>query len=330
MSPTRRRAVGPLIVALALLVAPLAPEAQAPGKVWRVGVLTGSVPRLSAPFRALEQRLSELGYVEGRNLAIEFRTASGRAERLPDLAAELIALRPDVLFVASTQAVMAAKSATQAIPIVLAGTGDPMGTGIVPSLARPGGNITGVSLLNVELSGKGLQLLKEAAPSATRVAVLWNSGNQLHSGIRAATEAAAATLKIRTDMLDVRGPDDLPRAFEAMGRGRPDGLLVLPDSVTLAHRKPILEFAAGRRLPAMYAFIEMVEDGGLMCYGPSLAENFRQAAGYVDKILKGAKPGDLPIAQATKFDLVINLRTAKTLGLSIPQSLALRADHVIQ
>jgi putative tryptophan/tyrosine transport system substrate-binding protein len=330
VSPTRRRAAGPLTVALALLVAPLGPEAQAPSKLWRVGVLTGSVPRLSAPFRALEQRLGELGYVEGRNLAIEFRTASGRAERLPALAAELIVLRPDVLVVASTQAVMAAKGATQTIPIVLAGTGDPLGTGIVPSLARPGGNITGASLLNVELSGKGLQLLKEAVPSATRVAVLWNSGNQLHSGIRAATEAAAATLKVRTDMLDVRGPDDLSRAFEAMGRGRPDGLLVFPDSVTLAHRKPILEFAAGRRLPAMYAFIEMVEEGGLMCYGPSLAENFRQAADYVDKILKGAKPGGLPIAQATKFDLVINLRTAKTLGLSIPQSLALRADHVIQ
>ena len=173
------------------------------------------------------------------------------------------------------------------------------------------------SLLNVELSGKGLQLLKEAAPSATRVAVLWNSGNQLHSGIRAATEAAAATLKIRTDMLDVRGPDDLPRAFEAMGRGRPDGLLVLPDSVTLAHRKPILEFAAGRRLPAMYAFIEMVEDGGLMSPWPESGRELPSSRRLRRQDPEGGQARNLPIAQATKFDLVINLRTAKTLGLSI-------------
>ena len=326
----RRIPIGAFVVAFAILAAMLTAEAQGPGRIWRLGVLTGSVPRSSAPFRALEQRLGELGYVEGRNLLIEFRTAAGSPDRLPVLAAELIAIRPDLLFVAATQAVIAAKSATQTIPIVLAGTGDPMGTGIVPSLARPGGNITGVSLLNVELSGKGLQLLKEAVPTASRVAVLWNPGNQLHRSIRTATEEAAATLKVGLQMLDVRGPEDLPRAFEAMSRQRSNGLLVLPDTITLAHRKPILDFAAGRRLPAMYAFVEMVEEGGLMCYGPSLADNFRQAAGYIDKILKGAKPGDLPIAQATKFDLVINLRTVKALGLTLPQAIALRADQIIE
>lgn len=330
MSATRRPPIGPLAVALALLAATSGAEAQAPGKVWRIGVLTGSVPRASAPFRALEQRLGELGYIEGRNLTIEFRTSAGHPERLPGLVADLVARRPDLLFVATTQAVLAAKSATRTIPIVLAGTGDPVGTGIVPSLARPGGNITGASLLNVELSGKGLQLLKEAVPSAARVAVIWNSNNHLHRGVRAATEEAAATLKVTLEMLDVRGSADFPRAFEAIAHRRSDGLLVFPDTVVLGHRKSILEFAASRRLPAMYPFNEMVEEGGLMSYGPSLAQNFRQAAGYVDKILQGAKPGELPIAQATEFDLVLNLRTARTLGLTFPPSLTLRADQVIE
>jgi putative ABC transport system substrate-binding protein len=225
---------------------------------------------------------------------------------------------------------MAAKNATRTIPIVLTAVGDPVGTGIVPSLGRPGGNITGVSLLNVEMSGKGLQLLKEAVPAASRVAVLWSSGNQLHREGRTATEAAGATLKVGLQLLDVRGPDDLPKAFDAITRQRADGLLMLPDSVTNVHRKSIVAFAASRRLPAMYAFREAVDDGGLMCYGPNLVENFRAAAGYVDKILKGATAGDLPIAQATKFDLVINLKTARTLGLTIPPSLLLQADQVIQ
>ena len=330
MSATRRHHIRWLAVALALLASTLTAEAQAPGKVWRVGILTSSNPRESAPVRALERRLAELGYIEGRNLAIEFRATGGRAERLPGLVAELIALRPDVLFVSSTVAILAVKSATQSIPIVFAGTGDPVGTGIVPSLARPGGNITGVSLLNVELGGKGLQLLKEAVPAAARVAVVWNSDNRLHRGIRAATEEAAVTLRVGLELLDVRGPDDLPKAFEAMTRTRPDGLLVLPDTVPLGNRRPIIDFAASRRLPAMYPFNEMAEEGGLMSYGASLADSFREAASYVDKILKGARPGDLPIAQATKFELIINRRTARTLGLAIPQSLAQRADRVIE
>ncbi len=317
------------LLAFALLIAPLTGEAQAPAKVWKIAVLTGGQSRSAPAVRALEQRLAELGYVEGRNLVIDFRTAGGQFDRLPALTAELVGGRPDVFVVSSTQTALAVKNATQTIPIVLTGVGDPVGSGIVSSLGRPGGNITGASLLNAELSGKGLQLLKDAVPAASRVAVLWDSGNRLHREVRAATEAAAVTLKVSLQFFDARGPDDLPKAFDAITRERAAALLVLPDAVTLAHRAPILDFTARQRLPALYPFREMVDDGGLMCYGPNLAENFRLAAGYVDKILKGAKAGDLPIAQATKFDLVINLKTAKTLGLTIPPLLLLRADQVI-
>ena len=317
-------------LAVLLVIAPLCAEAQAPSRVWRVAVLTAGMPRSEAPVRALEQRLAELGYVEGRNLVIDFRTAGAQIDRLPALAAELVGGRPDIFVTVSTQGGVAAKNATRTIPIVLAAVGDPVGTGIVTSLGRPGGNITGVSLLNVEMSGKGLQLLKEAVPAASRVAVLWSSGNRLHQEGRAATEAAAATLKVGLQFLDVRGPDDLSKVFDTIARQRADGLLLLPDTVSNAHRKPIVAFAASRRLPTMYAFREAVDEGGLMCYGPNLVENFRAAAGYVDKILKGATVGDLPIAQATKFDLVINLKTAKTLGLTIPPSLLLQADQVIE
>jgi putative ABC transport system substrate-binding protein len=308
----------------------LVAEAQAPGKVWHVAVLTGAVPRSAAPVRALEQRLAELGYVEGRNLVIDFRTAEGQPDRLPTLAAELVGRRPDVFVAVSTQSGMAAKNATQTIPIVLGAVGDPVGSGIVPSLGHPGGNITGASLLNAELSAKGLQLLKETVPATSRVAVLWNSGNRLHREVRAASEAAATALSVALHFFDVAGPGDLSGAFDAIIRQRADAVLVLPDTVTLAHRKPILDFTARRRLPAMYPFREMVDEGGLMCYGPNLVESFRTAAGYVDKILKGAKVGTLPIAQATKFDAVINLKTAKALGLTIPSSVLLRADEVIE
>ena len=324
----RRAFIGTL--AGGLLAAPRAVEAQAAGKVWRVAVLTGGLPRSAAPVRALEQRLADLGYVEGRNLAIDFQSAGGQNDRLPALAGELVQGRPDVLVAFSTQSALAAKNATQTIPIVLGAVGDPVGSGIVPSLGRPGGNITGASLLNAELSAKGLQLLKEAVPAASRVAVLWNSGNRLHREVRGASEAAAPAMKVLLQFVDVRGLDDLPRAFDAITQQRADALLVFPDNVTLAHRKPILDYTTRRRLPTMYPFREMVEEGGLMCYGPNLIESFRAAAGYVDKILKGAKVGDLPIAQATKFDLVINLKTAQALGLTIPPSLSQRADQVIE
>jgi putative ABC transport system substrate-binding protein len=246
------------------------------------------------------------------------------------LAADLVRGRPDVLVAISTQGVMAAKSATQSVPIVLGAVGDPVGSGIVTSLARPGGNITGASLLNAELSGKGLQLLKEAVPVTSRVAVLWNSENRLHQEVRAASEAAAVALKVALQFFDVRDPDDLPKAFDAIARQQANSLLVFPDSVTLGHRASLLSFTASRRLPTMYPFSEFADDGGLMCYGPNLIQSFQTAAEYVDKILKGAKAGDLPIAQATTFDLVINLKTAQTLGLKIPRTLLLRADRLIQ
>ena len=326
-----RRGAGFFLPAFVLLIASLTTKAEAqPGKVWRVAVLTGAVPRKDPAPHALEQRLAELGYVEGKNLLIDFRTAGGQLDRLPALAAELVGRGPDVIVAISTQAGIALKNATQHIPIVLAAVGDPVGTGIVPSLARPGGNITGVSLLNAELSGKALQLLREGVPAVSRVAVFWNSENPLHQQVRAATEAAATALKVTLQLLDVRSQDDLPKAFDAMARQRAEALLVFPDAVTLAHRKAIIAHAARRRLPAMYPFREMVDDGGLMCYGPSLAESGRAATDYVDKILKGATPGTLPIAQATRFDLLINLRTAKALGLTIPPALLLQAYHVIQ
>jgi putative ABC transport system substrate-binding protein len=320
-----------LALALVLGLAATAPAgAQPAGKVWRVAVLTGGVPRSSQAYLALERRLAELGYVEGRNLVIDFRTAESQLDRLPGLAAELVGRRPDVIVASTTLGALAAKRATSTIPIVLSAVVDPVVSGIVPNMARPGGNITGVSLLNVELSGKALQLLKEAVPGISRVAVMWNSSNRSHDDIMKSTEAAAATLGVTLERLDVRKPDDLPAALDAITRARVTGLLVFPDSVSYAQRKPILDYAAGRRLPAMYAFREMVDEGGLLCYGPNLGASYRAAAEYVDKILKGARPGDLPIAQASKFDLVVNLRTAKALGLTIPQVILVRADDVVQ
>jgi putative ABC transport system substrate-binding protein len=313
-----------------LLAAPRAGRAQAPGRVWRVAVLTGAIPRRGEAILALEARLAELGYVQGKNLVLDFVTAGGQVDRLPVLATELVDRRPDVIVALSTPSTLALKAATRTIPIVLSAVGDPLGTGIVQSLARPGENITGASLLNVELSGKGLQFLKEAVPAASRVAVIWNSRARLHAQVRPPTEAAGAALKVGLQFVDLRGPDDLPPAFEAITRQRAQGLLVLPDSVSLAHRKPIIEFAASRRLPALYPFNEMTDDGGLMSYGPSLVENARAAAVYVDKVLKGAAPGSLPIAQATKFDLIVNLKTANALGLTLPSSLLLLADRVIR
>jgi putative ABC transport system substrate-binding protein len=295
-----------------------------------VAVLTGGVPRSSEAYLALERRLAELGYVEGRNLVIDFRTAESQLDRLPALAAELVGRRPDVIVASATLSALAVKRATSTIPIVLSAVVDPVVAGIVPSIARPGGNITGVSLLNVELSGKALQLMKETVPGVSRVAVVWNSSNRTHGDIMKSTEAAAATLGVTLERLDVRKPDDLPAALDAITRARANGLLVFPDPVSYAQRKPILDFAGSRRLPASYPFREMVDEGGLMCYGPNLSASYRGAAEYVDKILKGARPGDLPIARATKFDLVVNLKTAKALGLTIPQAILVRADDVVQ
>ncbi len=318
-------------VALGLLAAPLTADAQQVRKVPRIGFLyhisPSVAPHYADPFR---QGLRELGYVEGQNLAVEYRSAEGKLERLPDLAAELVRLGVEVIVVVTTQATLAAKNATGTIPIVMANAGDPVGAGLVQSLARPGGNITGLSVLAPELSGKQLQLLKEVLPKVSRVAVLGNPGTPLYAVYLPETRAAGRALGVQLHLLEVRGPDEFEGAFGAATKGRAGGLLVLADPLMTAHRTRVVALAAKHRLPAMYPFRDLVDVGGLMSYGASLSVNLRRAAVYVDKILKGAKPGDLPVEQPTRFELVINLKTAKALGLTIPQTILIRADHVIQ
>jgi putative ABC transport system substrate-binding protein len=305
--------------------------AQQPGKAVRIGVLMGGSATSSAPLiEALRQGLHDLGYVEGQNIALEPRYAGGNSEALPDLAADLVRLKVDVIVLAAPQAIRAAKQATNTIPIIMAAVADPLESEFVASLARPGGNITGVSALAVGYSAKWLELLKEAAPRISRVAVLANPTNPSNAGYRRETQAAGRVLGVTLQFLEVRDPGDFEGAFAAMARGRAGGLIVLPDALTLVHRTRIVELAAKGRLPAMYGLREFVEVGGLMAYGSSLRDIFRRAARYVDKILKGAKPGDLPVEQTARFELVINLKTAKALHLSIPQSILIRADQVIQ
>ena len=323
-----------------LLAAPLAAEAQPARKVYRIGFLSPSSSsdpeRLASPFgerglAAVRQGLRDLGYVEGQNIAIEYRWAEGRFERLPDLAAELVRLKVDVIVSVVTQATLAAKNATGTIPIVLVAAGDPLGSGLVASLARPGGNVTGPSSMYAELAGKQLELLKETVPKVSRVAVLWNPANAVwQAQMLRQTEGAARALGLQVQLLEARGPDELEGAFAAMTRERASALLVQVDVIFALHARRIADLAAKRRVPAMYGSREHVEAGGLMSYAPNALDLFRRAATYVDKILKGAKPADLPVEQPTKFELVINLNTAKALGLTIPQSVLVRADEVIR
>jgi putative ABC transport system substrate-binding protein len=327
----RLRTIG-LILALALgvFLVPLTADAQQAGKVCRIGVLwtRGPVPHLDG---ILPQALRELGYVEGRNIIIERRYAEGRAERLPDLAAELVRLKPDVIVATATAATQAAKNATKTIPIVMVAVLDPVGTGLIASLARPGGNITGLTFLaGLEIVGKTLQLLKEAVPGIRRVAVLWNPTHPTHQVALQELKAAARVLGVELQPLGARGPDEFDSAFSAMARERADALLVMPETIFVQHRIRLADFAAKHRLPAMHAVREHAEAGGLMAYAPNVVEIVRHAAIFVDKILKGAKPADLPVEQPTKFELVINMKTAKALGLTIPQSVLFRADQVIQ
>ena len=267
----------------------------------------------------------------GQNIAIESRWAEGRFERLPDLAAELVRLKVDVIVASVTQASLAAKRATAAIPIVMVGVGDPLGSGLVDNLARPGGNVTGPSSMLAEASGKQLALLKETVPNASPVAVLWNPANPVwQAAALKQTEVAARALGLRLQFLEARGPDELEGAFAAMTRSALGALFVPADIIFVRHAQRLADLAAKHRLPAMYGFREHVEAGGLMSYAASFAVIFRRAATFVDKILKGAKAGDLPVEQPTKFELVINLKTAKTLGITIPQSVLVRADEVIQ
>ena len=326
MHATTLIAVLILLLALAVLVVPLAAEAQEAGKVARIGML-GSP---DSPFvESFKQELRQLGYVEGRNISIEYRDPEGKFERLPGLAADLVRLKVDVI-VASSQAAVAAKQATTTIPIVMPIITDPVGLGLVASLARPGGNATGFATQNDELPGKWLQLVKETLPQVSRVAVLWDptygGGVQLK-----ASEAAARSLGVRLQALKVERPDDFVTAFAEVQKNRAEALIVSSSALFFAHRTRLVEFAAKQRLPTMYHQREfVVGSGGLMSYGPDFHDLFRRSATYVDKILRGAKPGDLPVQQPTKFELVINRRTAKALGLTIPRLLLLRADQVIE
>jgi putative tryptophan/tyrosine transport system substrate-binding protein len=311
---------------------PLRAGAQSAGKVYRVGlILTVSAKEIAHIVKAFDDALRELGYVAGKNLAFERRFAEGRQERLPALAAELVKLQPDLIVTGSNPVVAAVKKETTTIPIVMAVSRDPVGAGFIANLARPGGNITGLANDPApEIHAKSLEFLKEAVPRATRVALLWNPLDPGAQSYRTVVETAAHKMDVTIRVVEIRGQSDIAEAFASIGRERTDGILVLQDPITFSARNQVVQLAAKDRLPAVYAQREFVEAGGLMSYGVNIASQFRHAAVYVDKILKGAKPGDLPVEQPTKFELVINLKTAKALGLTIPRSLLLRADEVIQ
>jgi putative ABC transport system substrate-binding protein len=319
------------IVPFALLASPLAVQAQPTGKVYRIGFLGNSTAALEAnlvgPFR---EGLRDLGYVEGRNVQIEYRWAEGKYERFPELVAELVALKVDVMVTAGTPAALAVKRATVTIPLVMVAVGDPVGTGLVASLARPGGSMTGLTSIAPDLEGKRLELLREAVPKLSRVSVIWNPANPFHVTAEREARSAAQALHMTVHSVGVRTAQELDPAFDAIVKERPGAFIVLADRVFLHNRSRIVAFAARQRLPGVYAYRELVEAGGLMSFGPNYADMHRRAATFVDKILKGAKPADLPVEQPTKFALLINLKTAKALGVDIPHSLLLRADEIIQ
>ena len=305
-------------------------QAQQPVKVYRIGLLTWEAPSPSSSPTPFEQGLRQLGYVEGQNIAIERRYAKGQMDRLPELAVELARLPLDVILTRSFPAALAAKQATSTIPIVIMGAGDPVATGLVGSFARPGGNITGVSALETELSGKRLELLKEAFPKLARVAVLWNAADFGMTLKFRELERAAQALRVAVQPSAVRQPKDFDGVFSEMLRKRPDALFVITDPLTQLNRKQLVESATKSRLPAMYENSPYVDDGGLMAYGPSQSETLQQALNHVDKILRGTKPSELPIEQPTKFEFVINLKTAKQIGVTIPPSVLYQADRVIK
>jgi putative ABC transport system substrate-binding protein len=317
------------VIASGLLAAPLAAEGQPAGKAWRIGFVRGSAPP-AAEVEAFRQGLRELGYVEGKNLDILFRWAEGRDERLPSLVAELIQLNVDLIVSSAPAATRAAKEATTTIPIVMVTVADPVAFGFVRSLARPGGNITGFAFQHPELSGKRLALLKETIPKLSRVAVLWNADNPYKAVDMKEVEAAAAELGVMLQSLAVRGVDGFDSAFEAARHGRAGCIITLEDPFTITHRARIVELARKHRLPALYGRRLYVDAGGLMSYGPDPIDQYRRAAIYVDRILNGTKPSDLPVEQPTKFELAVNLKAAKALGLTIPPSLLQRADLVIE
>jgi putative ABC transport system substrate-binding protein len=327
--------LGLSLIAFVLVTAVVVAEAQQPKKVPRIGYLSAVEPASeSARSEPIRQALRELGYIEGQNIAIEYRYGEGRGDRAPELAAELVRLKVDIIVVgAGVSWIRAAKNATKTIPIVMVGTGaDPVEAGLVESLARPGGNVTGITNLSGGLSGKRLELLKEAVPKVARVAVLYNPANT--GGVREVKEVlpvAARGLGLTVRSWEVRDADGFEKVFTALNKERPDGLYVPPSGpLMFANRKRIAGFALKSRLPSMYKTREAVDAGGLMYYGADLADSYRRVATYVDRILKGAKPADLPVEQPSKFELFINLKTAKQIGLTIPQSMLYRADKVIK
>jgi putative ABC transport system substrate-binding protein len=313
----------PLLLALNIRV-----EAQQPAKIPRIGFVAANRPDTPSIVE-FRRGLRDLGYIEGKNILIEYRSVEGVAE-LPNLVAELVRLKVDVIVVPNTPGAQAAKNATTTIPVIFINAGDPVGTGIVASLARPGGNVTGLSNLSPELSGKQLELLKEAFPKISHVAVLWETANAGNAASLGEMKVAAEALRVTLRRLEFRGPDDFEPAFSAIKRERASALIVLRNSIIRKHLAQIVDFAAKSRLPAMYPDSLYTDAGGLMSYGPNPFEQSRGAARYVDKILKGTKPADLPVEQPTKFEFVINLKAAKQIGLTIPPNVLARADKVIK
>ena len=316
-----------LTLALGILLAPLAADAQQAARVYRIGIL-GDTP--GPQWKAFRQGLGDLGWIEGQSVEMEWRWSEGRFDRLPDLAAELVRLRVDIIVSEGSTATQAAKQATATIPIVMAIAADPIGFGLVASLARPGGNVTGSSSLSPQLTAKQMELLKEVVPGLSRLSVLGHLTNPAHQVALKEIEAAASVLRVKIQPVGAPGVDELEGAFSTIIGQRPGGLLVIPSPIFDAQQRRIADFATKSRLPAVYNKPLFAEAGGLMAYGAHYADFFRRAATYVDKILKGAKPGDLPVEQPTRFELVINLKTAKALGLTIPLSVLIRADQVIQ
>ena len=320
-----------VLVGIATAARVLDANALESGKLYKIGILTAGGPGPLTPLRdMLREDLRELGLIEGKNLAFEGRYAENDLDRLPALAAELVSLEVDLIIAVGTLAPLAAKRATVTIPIVMAAAGDAVGSGLIASLARPGGNVTGTSLMAPDLGGKRLELVKELLPEISRVAVLWNAANPYSALVFKATVGAAWTLAIEVQSLEVRGPADFDGAFEAATGQHIGALIAVEDPLTNDHRHKIAEFAAGKRLPMIAGLRMFAEAGGLMSYGADVSDTFRRSVAYVAKILKGAKPSDLPVEQPTKFELVINLKTAKALGLTIPPLILARSDEVIE
>jgi putative ABC transport system substrate-binding protein len=324
----RRAFIG--VISATLLAAPLAAEAQQSTKRYRIGLLIAASEAFAAPYiEIFRQALRDLGYVEGRNITIELRYADGHYDRLRALAADLVRLKVDIVVAEGTPPARAAKQATTTIPIVMTVTGDPVAAGLVTNLARPGGNLTGASFFFLELGAKRLQLLKEAIPTLRRVAVVWNPSNAVQGPVVKQIETTAKTLGIDVQHIKIQAPADVGDALVRISQGR-SGLVVLEDAMINVCSTQIADVAVKHRLPTIFGLPAFAEAGGLMAYGPNRSELWRRAASFVDKILRGARPGELPVEQSTRFDLVINLKTAKALGLTIPQSVLLRADQAIE